>query len=308
MSGTSAIAIEAATRTPEAATAALAQAPAKASLLASLGKRLLPGKKAESRASERPMIDPAPSIDPADVMPSDASNELLEPGSGAPDVKKILERVRASQSAARGKPAAETDRADYIAAARRAAQAAAMEVDANPKQAAVKGEKKAADKGGKISEKTDKAGKTSAFSRYRRPILLAVGAVLLAIMASYWPTAESEDTIKAYMNGIAKIAVSRTMTEPGWNNARVVSDPIPELTRLKQEDGKTIFIFGSAELADSLLKAGLIDEIRVCVVPVILGGGNPLFKPAEGQVPLKLIESSTTQGGAVILRYEPVKA
>ncbi|MGW9945226.1 localization factor PodJL [Rhizobium leguminosarum] len=182
MSGTSAIAIEAATRTTEAATAARAQVPAKASLLASLGKRLLPGKKAESRASERPMIDPAPSIDPTDVVPTDASNELLEPGSGAPDVKKILERVRASQSAARGKPAGETDRADYIAAARRAAQAAAMEVDANPKQPAVKAEKKGAtaDKGGKASDKT---GKTSAFSRYRRPILLAVGAVLLAIMA-----------------------------------------------------------------------------------------------------------------------------
>ncbi|MBW8790792.1 MAG: SEL1-like repeat protein, partial [Rhizobium leguminosarum] len=154
----------------------------KASLLASLGKRLLPGKKAESRATERPMIDPAPSIDPTDVVPTDAANELLEPGSGAPDVKKILERVRASQSAARGKPAGETDRADYIAAARRAAQAAAMEVDANPKQAAVKAEKKGAtaDKAGKASDKT---GKTSAFSRYRRPILLAVGAVLLAIMA-----------------------------------------------------------------------------------------------------------------------------
>ncbi|MFW8602812.1 peptidoglycan-binding protein [Rhizobium beringeri] len=181
MSGTSVIAIEAATRT-EAATAARAQAPAKASLLASLGKRLLPGKKAESRATERPMIDPAPSIDPTDVVPTDAANELLEPGSGAPDVKKILERVRASQSAARGKPAGETDRADYIAAARRAAQAAAMEVDANPKQAAVKAEKKGAnaDKAGKASDKT---GKTSAFSRYRRPILLAVGAVLLAIMA-----------------------------------------------------------------------------------------------------------------------------
>ncbi|MFL5012276.1 peptidoglycan-binding protein [Rhizobium sp.] len=180
MSETSVIAIEAATRTTEAATAA--QAPAKASLLASLGKRLLPGKKAESRATERPMIDPAPSIDPTDVVPTDAANELLEPGSGAPDVKKILERVRASQSAARGKPAGETDRADYIAAARRAAQAAAMEVDANPKQAAVKAEKKGAtaDKAGKASDKT---GKTSAFSRYRRPILLAVGAVLLAIMA-----------------------------------------------------------------------------------------------------------------------------
>ncbi|MBY5716184.1 hemagglutinin [Rhizobium leguminosarum] len=182
MSGTSAIAFEAATRTTEAATAARTQAPAKASLLASLGKRLLPGKKAEGRTTERPMIDPAPSIDPTDVVPTDAANELLEPGSGTPDVKKILERVRASQSAARGKPAGETDRADYIAAARRAAQAAAMEVDANPKQAAGKAEKKGvnADKAGKAADKT---GKTSAFSRYRRPILLAVGAVLLAIMA-----------------------------------------------------------------------------------------------------------------------------
>ncbi|NKL00177.1 hemagglutinin [Rhizobium leguminosarum bv. viciae] len=182
MSGTSVIAIEAATRTTEAATAARTQAPAKASLLASLSKRLLPGKKTESQATERPMIDPAPSIDPTDVVPTDAANELLEPGSGTPDVKKILERVRASQSAARGKPAGETDRADYIAAARRAAQAAAMEVDANPKQAAGKAEKKGvtADKAGKASDKT---GKTSAFSRYRRPILLAVGAVLLAIMA-----------------------------------------------------------------------------------------------------------------------------
>ncbi|ARO22418.1 peptidoglycan-binding domain-containing protein [Rhizobium sp. TAL182] len=176
MSATSAIAIEAATRTPETPT----PAPVKTSLLASLGKRLRPAKKAEAQANERPMIDPAPSIDPADVVQTDAANELLEPGSGAPDVKKILERVRASQSAQRGKPNVETDRADYIAAARRAAQAAAMEVDANPKQAA-KAEKKAANaaKAGKIGE----TGKTSAFSRYRRPILLAVGAVLLAIMA-----------------------------------------------------------------------------------------------------------------------------
>ncbi|MBX4973087.1 peptidoglycan-binding protein [Rhizobium lentis] len=174
VSATSAIAIEAATRQPEATT----PVPAKSGLLASLGKRLRPGKRTESKATERAVIDPAPSIDPADVVPTDAANELLEPGSGAPDVKKILERVRASQNAQRGKPAVETDRADYIAAARRAAQAAAMEVDANPKQAAVKAERKAAN-----ADKANKTGKTSAFSRYRRPILLAVGAVLLAIMA-----------------------------------------------------------------------------------------------------------------------------
>ena len=165
---TSALAIEAAT------TPAPATAQARGSLLVSLGKRLLPSKKA--KASERTIIHPAPSIDPIDVMPPEAANEPLEPGSGAPDVKKILERVRASQNAARTnpKPATDTDRADYIAAARRAAQAAALEVDAGAKSGAQRSEKK-----GTIKD----PAKGTAFSRFRRPILLAVGAVLLAIMA-----------------------------------------------------------------------------------------------------------------------------
>ncbi len=168
---TSAIAIEA-TSQPDKPVV-----PARGSLLASLGRKLMPSRKAEEKkaAAERPVIDPAPSIDPVDVVPAEAANELLEPGSGAPDVKKILERVRASQNAQRAKPATENDRADYIAAARRAAQAAAMEIDSNAKPA-TRAERRAA--------KPEKAaGKGSAFSRFRRPILLAVGAVLLAIMA-----------------------------------------------------------------------------------------------------------------------------
>jgi localization factor PodJL len=147
----------------------------KSSLFASLGKRFLSGRKAPEpvmAASDRPMIDPAPSIDPVDVMPSEEANELLEPGSGTPDVRKILERVRASQTAARSgnaKTPSEAERADYIAAARRAAQAAAMEVDQTQR----------------ISPNAKGGGKKGikAFSRFRRPILLAIGAALLAIMA-----------------------------------------------------------------------------------------------------------------------------
>ncbi len=144
----------------------------KASLFASLGKRLFTPEKAEPIfPPDRPVIEQAPSIDPADLMPGEEANELLEPGSGAPDIKKILERVRASQNASRNGNArqpTENERADYIAAARRAAQAAAMEVDQTQRSAPAP--KKDAKKGG-------------AFSRFRRPILLAVGAALLAIMA-----------------------------------------------------------------------------------------------------------------------------
>ncbi len=136
--------------------------------------------------------------------------------------------------------------------------------------------------------------------------LLVFGRKTYEGMAAYWTTAEGEETVKNYMNSIAKIAVSRTLKTADWNNTRVVSDPVAELQKLKAEDGKTIFVFGSAELADSLLKARLIDEIRICLVPVVLGGGNPHFKPASSPLPLRLIESSTTQKGAIILRYAPV--
>lgn len=138
--------------------------------------------------------------------------------------------------------------------------------------------------------------------------LLVFGRKTYEGMAEYWPSAEEEPEIKEYMNNIAKIAVSRTMRQAEWNNTRVVSDPVAELSKLKQQPGKTIFIFGSAELADSLLKAGLVDEIRICLVPVILGGGNRHFKPASEQVPLRLLESRPLKTGAVILRYEPAKA
>lgn len=154
---------------------------AKPSLLAGLGKKLMPGKKAPKAPAEpRQMVDPSPSIDPVDVLPPDDANELLEPGSGAPDVRKILERVRASQQAAKGASpvgADNGDRTDYIAAARRAAQAAAMEMD-RAQKTAPSGNKTVADVKAKA-----KSGETSLFARYRRPIMMAVGAVLLVAMA-----------------------------------------------------------------------------------------------------------------------------
>ncbi|MBB3608243.1 peptidoglycan-binding protein [Rhizobium sp. BK602] len=173
---------------------------AKPGLLASLGKRFFTPEKAEPIFTpDRPVIEPAPSIDPVDLMPADEPNEPLEPGSGAPDIKKILERVRASQNAARNggaKPATENERADYIAAARRAAQAAAMEVDQTQR--------------GSAAARTD-GRKQGAFSRFRRPILLAVGAALLAIMA--FPLV---NTLTRGQKAPAEISVRTSSTEnPG---------------------------------------------------------------------------------------------
>ncbi len=138
--------------------------------------------------------------------------------------------------------------------------------------------------------------------------LLIFGRKTYEGMAAYWPTATESPEIAAYMNGIAKIAASRTLDKADWNNTRVVGDIVSEVKKLKEEPGKTMFVFGSAEVTDVLLKAGLVDELRICLVPVVLGAGNPHFKAANEQRPMKLIDSRPLKTGAVILRYESRKA
>lgn len=130
-----------------------------------------PAPRRQAGQKDRAVVDPAPPMVPEDEALASVETELLEPGSGAPDIKGILEKVRAGQSRSGTFPS-EADRTDLIAAARRAAQAAASEAKASGK--AVREAAPARGKG-EVS-----AG--SVFNRHRRPILMAVGAVLLVIM------------------------------------------------------------------------------------------------------------------------------
>ena len=76
------------------------------------------------------------------------------------------------------------------------------------------------------------------------------------------------------------------------------------VARLKRDSAKDIFLFGSADLAGSLIPHGLIDEFRIAVNPVMLGGGTPLFKQDQ-KIKLKLLDSRPLSTGIVILRYAP---
>jgi len=78
------------------------------------------------------------------------------------------------------------------------------------------------------------------------------------------------------------------------------------VARLKRESAKDIFLFGSAELAASLIPEGLIDEFRIAINPLLLGGGNPLFKPGT-RLKLKLIDARPLSSGVVIARYTPAQ-
>jgi dihydrofolate reductase len=139
---------------------------------------------------------------------------------------------------------------------------------------------------------------------------LIFGRVTYEMMASYWPTemAITNDPIVArQMNSIPKIVFSRTLKKADWNNTRLVKDnAAEEISKLKQQPGKDLFIFGSAELAAGLANLGLIDEYRLIVNPVILGSGRPLFTGVNPTIHLNLIKTKTFRNGNILLYYQPV--
>ena len=136
--------------------------------------------------------------------------------------------------------------------------------------------------------------------------LLVFGRVTYDLMAGYWPTKDAirdDQIIAAKMNSLAKIVVSRTMQKADWNNTRLIND-IVEIKKAKEQPGKDIAIFGSSDLALSLLKEGLIDEFRVIVNPVILGSGKTLLQGISDKLDLKLLNTRTFKSGNVLLSYE----
>jgi dihydrofolate reductase len=127
-------------------------------------------------------------------------------------------------------------------------------------------------------------------------------------MAKYWTSAEAanEAEIADGMNNAAKAVVSTTLQSADWNNTRLLRG-IDEVAALKRDAEKGIYVFGSPRLTASLREAGLIDEYRVCIAPILLGttGGAPLFKPQNQRQRLELIEARPIPGGGVLLFYRP---
>jgi dihydrofolate reductase len=121
-------------------------------------------------------------------------------------------------------------------------------------------------------------------------------------MAAYWTKATGP--IAGFMNELPKVVFSNTLEKAEWSNTRLVKGSAEdEVARLKRENGKDLFIFGSAELIDSLTKRGLVDEYRIGLNPLVLGGGAPMFKPSDERMRLKLLEARPMQSGVVLLRY-----
>ncbi len=139
----------------------------------------------------------------------------------------------------------------------------------------------------------------------READMLVFGKNTYQGMAEYWPTAETEGEVTPLMNRLAKVVCSTTLEKAEWNNTTIVRDAVRELRQLKEQGDKPMYVFGSGKLVESLLNAGLIDEIRLCVAPIILSKGRRLFTEGNARRTLKLMESRPLQNSGVILRYEP---
>jgi dihydrofolate reductase len=134
---------------------------------------------------------------------------------------------------------------------------------------------------------------------------LLLGRVTYEGFAEAWPEREDEAGFADKFNSMPKYVVSSTLSDPEWNNSTVISgDLADEIAKLKETHDGDIVVHGSAQLAQGLLDAGLVDELRLMVFPVLLGPGKRLFGETSDKTPLKLTDSKSVGDGVAILVYE----
>ena len=139
---------------------------------------------------------------------------------------------------------------------------------------------------------------------------MLLGRVTYEEFAAYWPNHEpADDPLAIHMNGTTKYVVSSSLETVDWENTTLVSGDIAAaLTELKRQPGKNISITGSGTLVRTLLREGLVDELRLLVHPIAVGRGKHLFPDGSDQVGLKLVEVQTFTTGVLYLTYVPAGA
>jgi len=139
---------------------------------------------------------------------------------------------------------------------------------------------------------------------------LLFGRVTYEGMASFWPTQfakENDPVVADKMNRIPKLVFSKTLDKAEWENSQLVKEHIAEeVSKLKQQQGGDLAIFGSSDLTVSLLEMGLVDELRIMMNPVVLGSGKRLFEGIHDTLKLKLLKTKTFRSGNVLLYYQPI--
>lgn len=133
--------------------------------------------------------------------------------------------------------------------------------------------------------------------------VLLFGWRTFAGMSAYWPHASGP--VAERMNRLPKLAFSRSARTTTWDNAEVSPDPVGEVGRRRAAGDGVLQVLGSAELAATLSRHGLIDEYRFAVTPVALGAGVPWFRPGRPRLELDTVDTRVFGSGVVEIRCTP---
>jgi dihydrofolate reductase len=147
--------------------------------------------------------------------------------------------------------------------------------------------------------------------QYKVDELAGVDALLLGKttyegFAAFWPTQTGAQFADPF-NRLPKYVVSRSLEKAEWNNSQILRDVATDVAALKRTDGGDILVYGSATLAKALLHHGLIDELRLQLYPVSIGGGLRLFDDNRELTKFTLKYSRALDNGVLLLEYQPVR-
>lgn len=133
---------------------------------------------------------------------------------------------------------------------------------------------------------------------------LLLGRVTYEEFVRYWPGATDTGDFGERMNRLPKFVATTTQEPLEWNAVALGGDVVSAVTTLKQQEGGNVLVYGSGTLVQTLLRHGLVDELRLMVYPLVLGSGKRLFGSGD-RLPLKLTASRDLGAGVMLLTYAP---
>jgi dihydrofolate reductase len=152
----------------------------------------------------------------------------------------------------------------------------------------------------------DDAGKQAIGDTIAGEFDMLLGRRTYQIFAGYWPNQGGDNPIAKAFNRATKYVVTRSLGRLDWKNSRQIGgDVVDEVRRLKASDGPALQVWGSSELLQTLIAAGLVDEYRLWVFPVLLGKGKRLFENGVPSRDLSLVSTRRTSRGVLLNTYVP---
>jgi dihydrofolate reductase len=133
------------------------------------------------------------------------------------------------------------------------------------------------------------------------------GRLTYEIFADYWPTVtDPADDIARALNTRPKYVASTSLTDPAWAGTTVLGGELAaEVAKLRSQPGREVLVVGSSQLVQTLMANGLVDEYRLMVHPIVVGGGKKLFRDGAAITPMQLVDLRATASGLVLLTYRP---